>query len=137
MTFRLAPTSAGANPLYWDSIQDLLGEADVPIAPSDSYSPYVELVTLGNGQRRGLGLPFAIWIMSVTPIQKYILRQICPSESSNVYIETQTNDYDVSGNRIWTQAAAIMEWHEGEESIEGDIVTTDLTFRFSHLVEVS
>lgn len=135
MTFRLAPSSAGANPINWNTIQDLIGEANIPIEPDAAYSPYQELVTLGNGQKRAYGLPSATWILTITGTQKYTLRQICAGTSANVYIETQTNNYDVNGAREWIQAAAIMEWQEGEEEIDADI-TKDFTLRFAHLVEV-
>jgi hypothetical protein len=135
MTFRLVTTSAGSNPLYWDSLQDVLGEANIPIVPDASYMPYRDVVNLANGQKRGMDLPSATWVMTVTGTQKYILREICPGASANVYVETPTNDYDISGDREWIQAAAVMEWHDGEEDIDADI-TRDLTLTFSHLVEV-
>ena len=136
MTFRLAALSEGNSPLYWDDIQTILGEADVPIIPDAAYQPYTEVITLGNGQKRGMGLPSATWLLSLTPTQKYILRQFCLLTSAAVYIETTTNNFDVSGNQEWIQASAIMEWQEGEENIDADI-TLDLTIRFSHLVEVT
>ena len=83
-----------------------------------------------------MGLPSATWLLSLTPTQKYILRQFCLLTSAAVYIETTTNNFDVSGNQEWIQASAIMEWQEGEENIDADI-TLDLTIRFSHLVEVT
>lgn len=136
MTFRLAALSTGSNPIYWDSLQDLLGEADMPFEPDASYEPYVEPVTLANGKKRGMGLPIATWIMTLTKTQKYILRQFCTGASASVYIETPTNDFDVSGNQEWIQASAIMEWQDGEEDIDAEL-TRDLTIRFTHLVEVT
>jgi len=99
MTFRLVSTSAGANPLYWDSLQDVLGEADIPIVPDVSYLPYQEAIELANGQKRGMALPSAVWVLTVTGTQKYILRQICPGASVNVYVETLKNTYDINGDR--------------------------------------
>ena len=46
MTFRLAALSEGNSPLYWDDIQTILGEADVPIIPDAAYQPYTEVITL-------------------------------------------------------------------------------------------
>lgn len=137
MTFRLAPLSAGSNPLYWDALQDLIGEADMPIEPDASYLPYQEAVELGSGKLREIGYPSAVWAFSgLTQAQRYQLRLICPSGSAYVYIETMTNEYDVSGNRIWTQAQAVMKWQVGEEDIQAD-KTVNLEITFTHLVEVA
>ena len=133
MTFRLAQLSAGANPLYWDTLQDLLGEADIPIEPDATYNQNV--VALADGQKRLLGFPYVTWSLTLTGMQKYILRQICPYASASVYIETPTNNYDANGAREWTQAQAIMNWTEDEENIDADI-TLDIVIRFTHLVEI-
>lgn len=133
MTFRLAPLSAGANPLYWNTLQDLIGVADIPIQPDASYLPYTEPIDLASGKKRGNGFPAATWLLSgINGEQRYVLRQICPGASADVYIETLTNDYDVSGNRTWIQAQAIMYWPEGEEDIQADM-TSDMEIHFSFL----
>jgi len=137
MTFRLAPLVEGDNPIYWATLQELIGEADMPIQPDASYLPFQEPVELASGNLRGLGYPSAIWLLTgITPAQRYILRQICPGASAEVYVETMTNEYDVSGNREWIQARAVMKWKTGEEDIQAD-KTLDLEIEFTHLVEVA
>jgi len=134
MTFRLAQLSVGSNPLYWDSLQDLIGIANEPIEPDASYS--IATVRLSNGQKRQRGFASAVWhLTGVLPEQKYILRQIISTPSISVYIETPTNDYDVSGNREWVQAQAIANWPDGEQDIQAD-KTLDFDITFTHLVEV-
>ena len=136
MTFRLATLSAGANPIYWDTLQDLLGSADIPIEPDASYRPYAETVKTQAGGKFGRGFAIATWLLTgINAEQKYILRQICPNASADVYIETLTNEYDVSGNRIWIQAQAVMEWMDGDEDIQADY-TIDLEILFTHISEV-
>jgi hypothetical protein len=136
MTFRLAPLSAGDNPIYWDTLQDLLGEADIPIEPDASYRPFAEVVTTQGGGRYGRGFASAVWAFNgITPFQKFQLREICPGMSADVYIETPTNDYDMYGDRIWIQARAVMNWTEGEEDIQADR-TLDIEVVFTELVEV-
>lgn len=137
MVFRLAPLSAGSNPIYWDTLQDLIGEADMPIEPDASYLDYAEAVEMNDGSIRYLGYPSARWLLNgITPAQRYTLRQICPSGSADVYIETMTNEFDASGNREWIQAQAIIKWKTGEEDIQADR-TLDLELTFDHIVEVA
>jgi hypothetical protein len=136
MTFRLASLSAGANPIYWNTLQSLIGVADIPIEPDASYKPYQEAVKTMAGTKYGRGYASAVWSFSgLSPEQKYILRQICTDLSADVYIETPTNDFDVSGNQEWIQAQAVMEWTEGEQDIQGGM-TIDFEITFTRLIEV-
>jgi hypothetical protein len=135
MTFKLSPISDGDNPLLWNILQELIGEADIPIEPDATYSEYSQVDELGDGSLKGRGYPSATWILTITGTQKYILRQICSGVSAPVYIETQTNDYDINGERQFTQASAIMKWHEGEQDIDND-VTKNILIRFTHLVSI-
>jgi len=134
MTFRLAPMSSGDNPIYWETLQNLIGVADEPIEPDASYS--ITTVNLGSGQKKQRGFAVAVWhLTGITPEQKYILRQIITDPSTSVYIETLTNDYDASGNREWIQAEAVANWPDGEQDIQDD-KTLDLDITFTHLIEV-
>ncbi len=134
--FRLSPISEGSNPDDWDTVDELLSEADEPIEPDASYQEQAEVVPTLGGGGYARGFATATWLLSgVTPAQKYTLRQICPGVSAPVYIETPTNSYDSSGDRIFIQAAAIMHWPTGEDDIQADI-TTDLEIIFTELVEI-
>ncbi len=136
MTFRLAPLSVGDNPLYWDDLSDLLGVADEPVEPDANYRPQSEAVVTLDGQTLARGYAVALWTFSgLTPAQRYALRQICPGLSADVYIETLTNEFGASGNRIWIQAQAIMHWTDGDEDIAAN-ATLNCEVRFTHLIEV-
>lgn len=136
MTFRLATLASGSNPIYWATVQELLGAADVPALPDASYRPFAEVVETMGGGSFGRGYPQAVWSFdALTAEQHYILRQICPGLSADVYIETLTNEFDASGNRLWIQAQAVMKWTGGEEDIQAD-TPLNVEINFTHIVEV-
>ena len=136
MTFRLALKAEGPNPLYWQTLDQLIGHADIPVDPDAGYSPQVEIVrTLaGGGYARGYAI--ATWHWSViTNEQRAILREFCPGASAEVYIETPTNELTLCNTQEWIQALAIMHWNAGEEDQQAES-TLGLDLTFTHLVEV-
>lgn len=136
MTFRIAPLSAGDNPIYWYELSALLSAADMPIEPDATYRPQSESVATLDGKTYARGYPSALWSFDgLTPAQKYKLRQICPELSADVYIETLTNEYDINGDRIWIQAQAIMHWTDNDEDIAANI-TMNVEVRFTHIIEI-
>ncbi len=136
MTCKISPLSDGNNPLYWDTVQSLIGEADIPIEPEMDYRPSSETVRTMSGSDYERGYPAATWrFTGLDALQRYTLRQICRGASADVYIETTTNEFDMYGERVWTQAQAIMHWPPGEEKLEADR-TIDLSIEFTHLIEV-
>lgn len=135
MTFRIAPISEGANPIYWYDLNDYLSEADIPVRPDWSYRKYSDAVKTLGGSQFGRGMPMAVWSMQLTASQRYKMRQICPDLSANVYIETPTNELDLYGDIIWIQASAVMNWTEGEENRQLDR-TLDTEITFTELLEI-
>lgn len=135
MTFRLAPISE-TNPLYWDSLEDLLSSADIPVAPDWSYQPYSEVVRTLGGLRYGRGYPIAVWrFEAITPDQRNVLRSFCADLSARVHIETATNEIDTYGDPVFVQCSAVMNWTEGEEDRQID-KTLGVEIVFTELVEI-
>jgi hypothetical protein len=136
MTFRLAPIVEGANPLYWQSLDELIGRANIPTDPDASYTPHAEVIKTLSGKTKARGFPSAAWYWAaVTDEQREILRAICPGASAEVYIETTTNELDLYGNPEFIQCSAIMHWTpEDEDKQAGN--TLGLGIVFTHLVEV-
>ena len=135
MTFRLA-VGTEPNPIYWDDLETLLSYADVPIEPDWSFQPYSETVRTLGGLRIGRGSPVAVWrFEALTADQRYTLRQFCPDLAARVHIETPTNDLDVSGNMVWIQCSAVMNWTEGEEDRQID-KTLGVEITFTEIVEI-
>jgi hypothetical protein len=136
MTFRLALKAEGPNPFYWQSLQQLIGRADIPADPDASYTPHTEVVKTLSGKTKARGYPSAAWYWAViTEDQRAILREICPGASAEVYIETVTNDLDLYGDPEFIQCSAIMHWTpEDEDKQAGN--TLGLGIVFTHLVEV-
>ena len=137
MTFRLALKTEGDNPLYWQSIDQLIGMADISIDPDAEFTPHAEVVPTLSGQAVGRGFAIAKWHWNVlSEDQRAILREFCPDVSSEVYIETETNEIDLYGDPIFIQASAIMRWPAGGEDLQIKRVL-GLDILFTHLVEVS
>lgn len=136
MTFRLALKVEGDNPLYWQTIDQLIGTADIPNNPDASYIPQGEVVrTLaGGGYARGYASATWHW-NALTNAQRAVLREFCPGVSAEVYIETPSNDLNVCGDQEWIQALAIMHWNAGDEDQQAGN-TLGLEILFTHLVEV-
>jgi hypothetical protein len=136
MTFRLAPKSVGENPIYWESLDQLIGRADIPTDPDASYTPHAEVVKTLSGKTKARGFPSAGWYFSViTDEQRAVLREICPGSSSEVYIETSTNDLDLYGDPEFIQCSAIMHWTPEDEDKQAG-KTLGLGIVFTHLVAI-
>lgn len=137
MTYRLAALSEGSNSLYWLSIDQLIGEANIPIQPDASYIPQSEVVKTLSGLDYARGFAVAVWHWNgLTNRQRAILRAICPGQSAEIYIETSTNELTACNDIEFIQCSAICHWMPGDEVQEaGKMIGLDLTF--THLVEIS
>ncbi len=135
--YRLAPISAGNNPIYWPTVDELLSESDDGADPDASFFPFAEVVKTLGGGKFGRGFPIARWKFdAVSAFGKYNLRQICPGPSAPVYIETITDLVDASGNFIWIQASAVMNWPDGVVDMQKDGTVLDLEFDFTEVLEI-
>ena len=136
MTFRLAALSEGSNPIYWQTLDQLIGQADIPVNPDCGYIPQAEVVKTLSGMSVARGYASASWHWNaLTMEQRAILRTICPGISAQVYIETQTNELNVCGDPEFVQCSAIMHWVAGEE-IQESSRDLGLDLLFTHLIEV-
>jgi hypothetical protein len=136
-TFRLALKVEGSNPIYWESLDTLIGQANIPINPDASFAPQSEVVKALSGRTFGRGFASALWHWNViSNDQRATLREFCPGTSSEVYIETPTNEETLCGETEFIQALAIMHWPAGDEEQQSD-KTLGLEIGFTHLVEVS
>ena len=136
MTYMIALKAEGSNPFYWYALEDLIWDGNVPNNPDSSYIPHSEVVKSLNGLAYARGYPSAVWHWDIiTDENRAILRDFCPGASAEVYISTRTNEIDVSGNEVFIDCLAIMNWPTGEEDQQVD-KTLGLDITFTHLVEV-
>ena len=136
MTFKIALLEDGPDPDHWSTIASLIGQADVSFNPDASFNPQAEVVGTQAGTDVGRGFATARWYWAALTLeQRAILKEFCPNVSSQVYIETQTNEIDLDGERIWIQAQAVMKWPQGDEDQQAE-KSLGLEIIFTHLVEV-
>lgn len=135
-TFRLALKAEGPNPLYWSTLDQLIGVANIPTEPDASFVPQGEVVRTLSGLGYARGYASAVWHFPiVTNAQRAILKAFCSGASAEVYIETPTNEVDVSNDIVFIQALAIMHWTSNDEVQEAD-KTLGLDILFDHLAEI-
>lgn len=136
MTFRLALKVEGPNYLYWQTLDQLIGLADVSYDPDAGFIPQGEVVEALSGKSVARGFATVSWHWNVLTLQqRAILKEFCPGASAEVYIETTTNEIDLYDDPIFIQALAIMHWPTGDEDIQGDKIL-GLEVTFTHLIEV-
>lgn len=131
--FKLSPISVGSDPDDWATVQSILGSADIPVEPDASFRKYSAVMSSLGGLRIGQGFPVVSWNFdALNGVQRYALRQICPGPSARVYFSTLSSDVDEDGERIWVDAAGVMNWPEGDEELEGN-TTLDLEIIFTQV----
>lgn len=111
-----------------------LEELVVPLVPPKSqFIPYARVVNLGDGGKRGVGFPIAIWEFSLIGLEeRNQLKEFCPGASADVYIRTKKND-DTYGDY-----SAKMIWPEGiEDRWFGEKKNFTIVFRNLVLIEGS
>lgn len=97
------------------------------VAPKSEFRPFSKNVITGNGQKKGLGFPVAIWHWDyVTKDQRDNIRAFVDGLSSTVYFRTRIEDDS------YADFVGIMNWVEEEEKYAGR--RFDLTLEFTHLV---
>ena len=97
--------------------------------PKSSYKPYADVIVLGNGANRGVGLPVAIWHWGyLTRAQRDLLRAFCTGASATIFIETRTNDTV----DVFDQFTATMIWPADEMKDAGRRI--DFVIEFRNLV---
>ena len=138
MTYRLALKAEGPNYLYWQTIDQLIGIADIPVNPDSSFTPQTDVAQSLSGMTYPRGFSQATWhFAGLTVEQRQILRSFCPAPalSAEVYIETATNEQTVCGDDEFIQCSAILHWVANDEEIQaGRVLGLDLLF--THLVDV-
>lgn len=118
------------------TLEDLtnLSELETPVEyPRSEYLPYARTVNKGNGGRRGVGSPVAVWNFPLLSIEeRNQLKEFCPGASAQVYIRTKLNDdsyADFSANMIWPDSP--------EDRWYGEKKNFSILFRNLELIESS
>jgi hypothetical protein len=136
MTFRLALKAEGPNPLYWSSLDQLIGIANISVNPDASYIPQSDVVKSLSGLFIPRGFAAAKWHFNALTVgQRQTLKSFCPSLSAEIYFETLSNEISLCNDEEWIQALAIMHWPAGDEEIQAGRVM-GLELLFTHLVEI-
>lgn len=98
------------------------------IYPQAEYNEGTDTVTLGSGQQRRMGLPFANWTFGyLTQAQYDALRAFCTSASAVTYIATINNDNE------FKRYAGIMQMPERYTIRDSKYLDVQVTI--THLVE--
>jgi hypothetical protein len=136
MTFRLALKAEGNNPLYWSSLDQLIGVANISVNPDASYQPQSDVAKSLSGLFIPRGFPAAKWHFNALTVgQRQILKSFCPSLSAEVYFETLSNEISLCDDEVWIQATAILHWPAGDEEIQAGRVM-GLELLFTHIAEI-
>ena|SRR5688572_22148272 len=111
-----------------------LSELTTPVEhPKSDHLPYARTVNKGNGGRRGIGSPVAVWNFPLLSLdERNQLKEFCPGASANVYIRTKLNDdsyADFSANMIWPDTP--------EDRWYGEKKNFSILFRNLELIESS
>lgn len=111
-----------------------LSELDTPVEhPKSDFQPYARTVNKGNGGKRGIGSPVAVWNFPVLSLEeRNQLKEFCPGASALVYIRTKLNDdtyADFTANMIWPDA--------NEDRWYGQKKNFSILFRNLELIESS
>jgi len=100
--------------------------------PRSQYFPYSRTVTLGNGTKRGLGAPMAVWGFALLTLEeRNQLKEFCDGASAEVYIRTKLNE------DTYADFSATMIWPDEEERWYGEKRNMTITFRNLVLIEAS
>lgn len=124
------------DPEDWETLQDIIGEANMPIMPDDSFFPHSSYSDNGDGSRTPQGFIKVIWrFKMVRSTQREALRDFCPDLSAEVYLRTRTNERDQYGNRVWINLSGQMLWPPEDETVDGEY-NGDLDIEFRSCVEI-
>jgi len=97
--------------------------------PKSEFLPYARIVNLGNGGKRGVGFPVAIWNFPLMTLeQRDQLKIFCPDASAAVFIRTKKNDDS------YAVFEAVMIWPENEDRWYG--IKRNYQILFRNLIEV-
>lgn len=136
MPFRLAAKVEGPNYLYWQTVDQLIGQANISFNPDAGYIPQSDAAKTLSGLTIARGYAAATWhFNALTNAQRQILKSFCPGLSAEVYIETLTNELTVCDVDEWIQALAVVHWKPGDEEQQAG-KTLGLELLFTHLVEI-
>lgn len=93
-------------------------------SPKSEYFPYARTVNKGNGGKRGVGFPMAIWTFALLTVeQRDQLKEFCPDASGNVVIRTKMND------DTYANFEATMLWTDTEDRWYGVKRNYQIVFR--------
>jgi hypothetical protein len=122
--YQLGSTFAGMQ-----NIESIL----TPVRPGQNYAPkhdpvdYSQIVSLGNGEKRGSGWLRTAWHWNYLPLSRYTtLKTYCTGLSASVFIKTKKND---GTYQVYT---ATMLWPEKEPEPDANVVK-DITIEFIKL----
>lgn len=96
--------------------------------PVSDYMPYARTVNKGNGGKRGIGSPVAVWNFPLLHLaQRNQLKEFCEGASAEVYIRTKTHE------DTYADFQAVMIWPEGESRWAGG-EKKNLSIQFRNLI---
>ena len=112
------------------NIEDLT----VPVVPpKPTFSPYADVIELGDGSKRGIGAPIATWHWDFLPrTMRDQLRTFCTGASSAIFIRTYTKD-NAGALKYFS---CVMTWPTQREETQ-TAKAIDFTLEFTQLVDVT
>lgn len=117
----MAEFKIGSTEVGMENIQSLTEPLEIP---RSEYYPYARTVNKGNGGKRGVGSPVAIWTFPLLTVeQRDQLKTFCPDASGVVYIRTKLND------DTYADFQATMLWVENEPRWYGVKQNYQIVFR--------
>ena len=138
-TFRIH-SLGDSNPANWDTLASLLAGTDISPLPDWTHTKYSSYSERGDGGRTGHGSPVVAWRWKgLRPAQREILRAFVAGLSTEVYIQTPTNETTSSGTvRTWANYRAQMLWIPADENVSNINVDVllDVDIEFRHCVLV-
>jgi hypothetical protein len=138
-TFRLAALG-DADPTHWATLASLLAGTDISASPDWTHTKYSSYSERGDGGRTGRGSPVVAWRWKGLRLsQRETLRAFVTGLSTEVYIQTPTNETTSSGTvRTWANYRAQMLWLPADENVSNINVDVllDVDIGFRHCVVI-
>lgn len=124
-------------PADWTTLQDIIGEADIPVEVDDSYFDQSTFTQNGDGSRSPQGFIRVVWRIPIAHAwQRQALKAYCPGLSADIYLRTKTNEYNACIEEYdWISLRAWMNWMPADETKDGNF-TRDIEIEFTMCVPV-
>ena len=129
-----------SDPANWDALTTLLAGTDISASPDWTHTKYSTYSERGDGGRSGHGTPVVAWRWKgLRQSQRETLRGIITNLSTEVYIQTPTNETTSSGTvRVWANYRCKALWMPADENVSNINVDVllDVDLEFRHCVTV-